>query len=300
MYIQYDDISDPVKFVLDIALKEAKKEERLTDQLLITMLSAYSNNPINLLINAPSGVGKNYVINTVASLFPQSDILSLAGMTEKALFHRSGSLVLKNEYTGEYESIETELNDIEYELNERKNELKQTRDKNQKQSQQNSKVDVKFTINSKEKGKKLFDSPETNKITYSESQGEEDNSSLTTKALIPCHYCDYSYNDEKEVERHSIISHLGLPARPDPSLLKLKQNNKGTKEDENSDSKSNNEQMPSSVLSNEIGEKQAQNPTMDSKDSKDSNLHTNKEEKEVKKESREEKYLREQEEMKNW
>jgi hypothetical protein len=55
--------------------------------------------------------------------------------------------------------------------------------------------------------------------------------------------------------------------------------------------------MPSSVLSNEIGEKQAQNPTMDSKDS---NLHTNKEEKEVKKESREEKYLREQEEMKNW
>src|SRR5688572_7571276 len=89
MYIQYDDIPDPVKFVLDIALKEARKEERLTDQLLITMLSAYSNNPINLLINAPSGVGKNYVINTVASLFPQSDILPLAGMTEKALFHIS-------------------------------------------------------------------------------------------------------------------------------------------------------------------------------------------------------------------
>jgi HD-like signal output (HDOD) protein len=77
------------------------------------MLSAYSNNPINLLINAPSGVGKNYVINIVASLFPQSDILSLAGMTDKALFHRSGKLVIKNEITGEYESIEESINALD-------------------------------------------------------------------------------------------------------------------------------------------------------------------------------------------
>jgi hypothetical protein len=27
MYIQYDDISDPIKFVIDTALKEAKKRE---------------------------------------------------------------------------------------------------------------------------------------------------------------------------------------------------------------------------------------------------------------------------------
>ncbi|HSF51338.1 MAG TPA: hypothetical protein VLA74_11305, partial [Nitrososphaeraceae archaeon] len=133
MYIQFDVISDPIKFVLDTALKEARKEERLTNQLLITMLSAYSNNPLNLLINAPSGVGKNYVINTVASLFPQSDILSLAGMTEKALFHRSGILVIKNEYSGEYEPIETKIDEIENELNDLENELTQTKDKNQKQ-----------------------------------------------------------------------------------------------------------------------------------------------------------------------
>jgi len=133
MYIKYDDISDLIKFVLDTALKEARKEERLTNQLLITMLSAYSNNPLNLLINAPSGVGKNYVINTVASLFPQSDILSLAGMTDKALFHRPGTLVIKNENNGEYEPIDTKLNDIENEINDLENELAQTRDKNQKQ-----------------------------------------------------------------------------------------------------------------------------------------------------------------------
>jgi hypothetical protein len=138
MYLQYDDISDPIKFVLDTALKEARKEERLTSQLLITILSAYSNNPLNLLINAPSGVGKNYVINTVASLFPQTDILSLAGMTDKALFHRAGTLVIKNESTGEYEPIETKLEDIEDEINDLENELAQTRDKNQKQELKSS------------------------------------------------------------------------------------------------------------------------------------------------------------------
>ena len=97
LHIIYDDIEDIIRFVEDTALKEAKKEGRLTKQIFITMCSAYSNNPINLLINAPSGVGKNYVINKVASLFPNHDILSLAGMTDKALFHRSGTLVIKNE-----------------------------------------------------------------------------------------------------------------------------------------------------------------------------------------------------------
>ena len=44
------------------------------------------------------------------------------------------------------------------------------------------------------------------------------------------------------------------------------------------DNKSNNEQMPSKVPSNENGGKQAQNQNLDSKDSKDGNLQTCKEE----------------------
>ena len=83
------------------------------------MLSAYSNNPINLLINAPSGVGKNYIISKVSSLFPKADILALAGMTEKALFHRSGILVIKDEITGQYQSIEPRLTDIREEISEK-------------------------------------------------------------------------------------------------------------------------------------------------------------------------------------
>ena len=101
------------------------------------MLSAYSNNPINLLINAPSGVGKNYIISKVSSLFPKSDILALAGMTEKALFHRPGILVMKN-VNGEYQSIEPLLTDIQNDISEKQSELSQTTDKSRRQELKNS------------------------------------------------------------------------------------------------------------------------------------------------------------------
>ena len=131
MYIDYG-IENKIEYLLDVILKEARKEEKLSYQLFITMLSAYSNNPINLLINAPSGVGKNYVINIVSSLFPQSDILSLAGMTEKALFHRIGKLVIKNEQ-GDYESIELKVDEIENEIKNKQFELSQVKDDTIKQ-----------------------------------------------------------------------------------------------------------------------------------------------------------------------
>ena len=134
MHLKFDDISDPIDYVLKIALKEAKKEDRLTNQLFITKLSAYSNNPINLLINAPSGVGKNYVINKVASLFPDYDIISLAGMTDKALFHRSGTLVIKDEFTGEYVSIEGQINDLDEQISDKEFEISKTQDRNAKQA----------------------------------------------------------------------------------------------------------------------------------------------------------------------
>ncbi len=72
------------------------------------MLSAYTNNPINLAINSPSGEGKSYVIHKVGDNFPKQDVMFLAGMTDKALFHRQGGLVVKNTKSGEYESIITD------------------------------------------------------------------------------------------------------------------------------------------------------------------------------------------------
>lgn len=65
------------------------------------MLSAYTNSPINLAVNAPSGEGKTYVIKKVGEKFPEEDVMFLAQMTEKAVFHRHGILVIRDERTGQ-------------------------------------------------------------------------------------------------------------------------------------------------------------------------------------------------------
>jgi hypothetical protein len=87
------------------------------------MLSAYSNRPINLAINAPSGEGKNYILNKVAEKFPENDVMFLAGMTDKALFHRNGVLVIKNEQSGEYEPLDGMLKNIDIQIRDKQSEV---------------------------------------------------------------------------------------------------------------------------------------------------------------------------------
>lgn len=106
------------------------------------MLSAYTNNPINLAINSPSGEGKTYVLQKVGELFPKQDAMFLAGMTEKALFHRSGMLVVKNE-AGEYQSIEDRLEEIDSEIEDKDYERTGTKDRNLKQGLQSQIDDLK-------------------------------------------------------------------------------------------------------------------------------------------------------------
>jgi hypothetical protein len=96
------------------------------------MLSAYTYNPCNLAINSPSGEGKTYILHKVGEKFPKEDTMFLAGMTDKALFHRQGVLVIKNEI-GEYESIDEKIGEIDSEIQDKENELENTKDRNLKQ-----------------------------------------------------------------------------------------------------------------------------------------------------------------------
>jgi hypothetical protein len=45
--------SSNIKSPLDVVAKEVKQEDRLCRQVYYTLLSMYTNNPINLAINAP-------------------------------------------------------------------------------------------------------------------------------------------------------------------------------------------------------------------------------------------------------
>src|SRR5919197_3997127 len=128
-----EEIKNPVQFCFDTILKEARQEERLVKQLVYTMLSAYTNNPINLAVNSPSGEGKNYVITKVGDNFPKQDIMYLAGMSDKALFHRQGTLVIKNEL-GEYEPIEDKIAEIDSQIEDYGSEISISKKRDFKQA----------------------------------------------------------------------------------------------------------------------------------------------------------------------
>jgi hypothetical protein len=139
-----------INYVVNVITKEVPKDERLVKQVLYTIFSAKSNEPINLAINAPTGQGKTYVVQKVADLFPKNDIVSLAGMSEKALFHRHGSLVIKND-DGKYISLEQKKEDIELQIQLYRNEVENTTGKDLKQ---NLKQARKYDIEDLEKQKK--------------------------------------------------------------------------------------------------------------------------------------------------
>lgn len=116
-------VDDPIEYILNVIGKEVKSDDKLARQVLYTILSSSTKNPMNLAINAPSGEGKSYVVNKVAGFFSDNDVISLAGMTDKALFHKRGTLAIKGK-SGEYLKLRDLLFPIEKRLGEIKRELK--------------------------------------------------------------------------------------------------------------------------------------------------------------------------------
>jgi hypothetical protein len=132
LYIEYEDVKDPIRYCIDVILKEARLEDRLVRQLFYVIASAYTNNPINLAINSPSGEGKNYTIRKVAEKFPEGDIIRLTGMTSKSIFHKRGVLVIKDEETGTYEPLDDKQAVIDSEIWEKEQEILRTREQETK------------------------------------------------------------------------------------------------------------------------------------------------------------------------
>jgi hypothetical protein len=124
-------LKDPVRYCIETILKEARQEDRLVRQILYAMLSAYTNNPINLAINSPTGEGKSYVLTKVAEMFPEGDVIFLSHMTEKALFHRRGNYVKRDE-SGKYVSIDQMTSEIDSEILDKESEVQRTNNKDLK------------------------------------------------------------------------------------------------------------------------------------------------------------------------
>ena len=131
-------------------LKEAKNEERTIKQLFYGVTSCCTHIPTTHGVQAHSGAGKTHVINTVVSKFPKEDIIRVAGMSIKAMYHQQGIRVVRNTDAGIYEPMETKIADIQKKIKDLEVEIEKTGTKRQ---QQDSKEEL--TISKKIEIKKL-------------------------------------------------------------------------------------------------------------------------------------------------
>ena len=89
-------------------------EKILVKKILRVGFSAYTNNPINLGLMAPSSEGKTYAVVHVMELFPKEDVIFVGGMSPTAFIHERGIMVNENN-----ESIEAKIQELKLKTSQR-------------------------------------------------------------------------------------------------------------------------------------------------------------------------------------
>ena len=102
---------DYVENVIKTAKKTVKQEDVLVRQIVYTGLSAYTNDPINLGIIAPTSEGKTYPVIECMNLFPKDDKWLIGKMSTKMLVRQKGVLVDENN-----EPLKPKIRDIKYQI----------------------------------------------------------------------------------------------------------------------------------------------------------------------------------------
>jgi hypothetical protein len=88
--------NDYAEFIISCTKKTVKQEDALVRQIVYAMLSAYSSNPINLGIIAPTSEGKSYPVIQAAEFVPREDTWKIGAMSTKVLVRQKGIVVDKN------------------------------------------------------------------------------------------------------------------------------------------------------------------------------------------------------------
>jgi hypothetical protein len=113
--------SDDIAFIIETLKKKAPHDVVPIKQLFYGMCSASTKIPIPHNVNSKdTGAGKSYLLSHVGGYFPSKYVLPLTGMSDKAIFHRPGVMVMEryNEETGEVEVVPIApiINDLELQI----------------------------------------------------------------------------------------------------------------------------------------------------------------------------------------
>jgi hypothetical protein len=122
-------VSGDIAFVIDTLKRKAPHDEIPIKQLVYGMCSAFTKIPIPHNVNSKdAGAGKSYLLSHVAGHFPNRYVLPLTGMSDKAIFHRPGTMVIEryNEEKGELEvvTIDPIIKELELKIEDYQDQIK--------------------------------------------------------------------------------------------------------------------------------------------------------------------------------
>jgi hypothetical protein len=100
--------AEQIAFVMEILKRKAPYDMVPIKQLFYGMCSAFTKIPIPHNVNSKdAGAGKSYLLSHVGGHFPNRYVLPMIGMSDKAILHRPGIMVIEkyNDENGEVEVI---------------------------------------------------------------------------------------------------------------------------------------------------------------------------------------------------
>jgi hypothetical protein len=117
---------EDIDFMFQTMMKESKYDELSIKQTVHGLNSAFTKLPIpHVSTSKESGAGKSYIVNHIAGYYPDKYLTRLAGVSDKALFHLDGPMiVIKDEEAGEFELLDDIVSQLETEIEECDEEIK--------------------------------------------------------------------------------------------------------------------------------------------------------------------------------
>ena len=106
-------IMDILDTIGKVCSKEIKEEENSIKQITLTLLSAWTNNPQNTRILAPSGEGKTYLVTKLAKLFPEESVIILAKATPQSFKYALSSKKVVEIEPGNFENYDVIIKPLE-------------------------------------------------------------------------------------------------------------------------------------------------------------------------------------------
>ena len=116
---------DIIEDIVKICGKEIKEEDTNIKQIILTFLSAFTGNPQNTRILAPSGEGKTYLVTQLSKLFPEEYVITLAKATPQSLKYNLNSKRIVENGPGNWQDYDIAIKPLEEQLAKTKNKEEQ-------------------------------------------------------------------------------------------------------------------------------------------------------------------------------